>query len=775
MLPPAQTPLQAPIRRLRPLSLHALAFGIATFTVPFAADAQDLTKPVDTGPIEGAPAAPAAPTDEAQPVAFEADDVQYDQNAETVTATGNVVLRRRDEKGQVQSVRSDKVIWNRQTGKILSSGNVRMVDQDGNQLYTEQVELTDELKTGMMENLLLVMREGGRLAAQDGTRIANGDVILNRAAYTGCDVTDDDGCPKNPTWRIVAKQVIYSDEQKRVRFKDARIELFGFVRLPLFGVTVATDGQAVSGFLIPDIRSSPSNGIEIAQSYYWKIDENRDLTGTVSAFTRAAPMASVQYRALTDKGAYQITGLATASSKIPIAASDGTITSNGKRAFRGYIFANGKFQLDDNWSVTGSIRRATDRTFLRRYDNNRDDRLRSMVEVERIDQDSYFSIAGYATQTLVSTRSQGLIPVALPLIDYRRRIDDPLLGGKFELQANSLNIMRAEGQDTQRAFASAQWSLRRLTGWGQEVTLTGLVRGDVYHSSDNALTTEDLYRGLAGWQERGIATAAVDVKWPLVGQAFGGTQVLTPRVQVVASPHVRNLSIPNEDSRAVDLDTGNLFALNRFPGYDRVEDGVRVTYGFDWQFERPRWKIKATVGQSVRLSNQNRVVPDGTGLSSKTSDIVGRTEIRYRDFLNFIHRFRVDKDTMAVRRNEFDAVIGNTNSYLELGYTRLNRDITNDLEDLQDREELRAAGRIAFAKYWSMFGSAVVNMTVRKDNPEYGSNGFQPLRTRVGAAYEDDCIQISLTWRRDYVALGDVRRGDSFQLGFSLKNIGGGG
>ncbi|WP_285017794.1 LPS assembly protein LptD [Novosphingobium sp. fls2-241-R2A-195] len=775
MLPAVQTSLQAPFRRLRPLSLHALALGIATLCAPHAAFAQDVARPVDTGPIAGAPAAPPVSTGETEPVAFEADDVQYEQNSEVVTATGNVVLRRRDDKGQVQSVRADKVTWNRQSGKILADGNVRMVDQDGNQLYTEQVELTDELKTGMMENLLLVMREGGRLAALKGERIANGDVILNKAAYTGCDVTDDDGCPKKPSWRIVAKQVIYSDTQKRVRFKDARIELFGVVQLPLLGLTISTDGHAVSGFLMPDLKSSPSNGIEIAQSYYWKLAENRDLTGTVSAFTQAAPMASLQYRALTDKGAYQITGLATASSRIPIYSGTGEEITSGERSFRGYIFANGKFQLDDNWSVTASIRRATDRTFLRRYDNNRDDRLRSMVEVERIDQDSYFTIAGYATQTMVANRTQGLIPVALPMIDYRRRIDDPLLGGKFELQANSLAISRTDGQDTQRAFASAQWSLRQLTNMGQEITFTGLVRGDVYHSSDNALTTEDLYRGLSGWQQRGIATAAVDVKWPLVGQAFGGTQVLTPRVQLVASPHVKNLAIPNEDSRAVDLDTGNLFALNRFPGYDRVEDGVRFTYGFDWQFERPRWKIKTTVGQSVRLSNQNTVLPDGTGLSNKTSDIVGRTEIRYRDFLNFIHRFRVDKDTMAVRRNEFDAVIGNTQSYLELGYTRLNRNIVNDIEDLQDREELRAAGRIAFARYWSMFGSAVVNMTSRKDNPEYGSNGFQPLRTRFGAAYEDDCVQISLTWRRDYVALGDVKRGDSFQLGFALKNIGGGG
>jgi len=772
MLPAVQTSLQALTRRLRPTSLSALAAGLAAsvgaLALPAVVHAQDLTRPVDEAPIQGQPPAPPPATATAQPVAFEADNVEYAQNSELVTASGNVVLRRTDEKGQTQSVRADGVTWDRNSGKIVASGNVRLVDQDGNQVYTDQVELTDELKTGMMQNLLLVLREGGRLAALKGERVANGDVILNQAAYTGCEVEDSDGCPKNPTWRVLAKQVIYSDAEKRIRFKNARLELFGVVQLPLLGLTISTDGHAVSGFLVPDIRSSPSNGFEVSGSYFWKIAENRDLTSTLFAYTKAAPMGAFQYRALTDKGAYQVTGYATASSKIPIASN----TVGRQDAFRGYIFANGKFQLDDNWSVTASIRRATDRTFLRRYDISRDDRLRSMIEVERIDQDSYFSFAGYATQTMQANRDQGLIPVAFPVIDYRRRFDDPLLGGKFEMQVNTLGISRPDGQDTQRAFASGQWSLRRITGWGQEVTLTGLVRGDVYHSDENATTATVIYQGLPGWQARGVATAAVDVKWPLVGQLFGGTQVLTPRFQLVASPKIRNLEVPNEDSRAIELDTGNLFALNRFPGYDRIEDGVRFTYGFDWNFERPRWRIHTTVGQSVRLSSRATLLPDGTGLSNKTSDIVGRTEVRYRDFINLIHRFRADKDSLAIRRNEFDAVIGNTRSYIEVGYTKLNRDISNSIEDLQDREEVRAAGRIAFARYWSLFGSAVVNLTDRTEDPLFGSDGFQPLRTRVGAAYEDDCLEIAVTWRRDYQATGDARRGNSFQLRFSLKNIG---
>src|SRR3546814_9785107 len=80
--------------------------------------------------------------------------------------------------------------------------------------------------------------------------------------------------------------------------------------------------------------------------------------------------------------------------------------------------------------VSGSIRAATDRTFLRRYDISRDDRLRSTISAERIGYNSYFSLAGWAVQTLRPDADQGMVPLALPVIDYRRRLTDPLLGGK---------------------------------------------------------------------------------------------------------------------------------------------------------------------------------------------------------------------------------------------------------------------------------------------------------------------------------------------------------
>src|SRR5690606_18975439 len=400
------------------------------------------------------------------------------------------------------------------------------------------------------------------------------------------------------------------------------------------------------------------------------------------------------------------------------------------------------------------------------------DRLRSTFEVERIGGQSYLSIAGWATQTLRFNDEQGQQPIALPIIDFRQRLDDPWLGGQFELQLNTVAIGRTAGQDTQRAFAGARWDLRRLTPLGQEVTLTALVRGDVYHSDENLLTAIPGYRGRSGWQARGIAALAADMRWPFIGEFLGGTQTLTPRVQFVATPPIDNIEIPNEDSRAFDLEDSNLFAINRFNGYDRFEDGARVTYGIEWNYSRPGFNINSVVGQSYRLSNKPTLFPDGTGLTDRTSDIVGRTTIAYKDFLRLTHRFRLDKDDLAVRRNEFDATIGGRSTYAVLGYSRLNRDITSLAEDLQDREEVRAGGRVAVARNWSIFGSAIIDLTGRNDDPASTTDGFEPIRHRLGVAYDDDCLSIALTWRRDYIDTGDARRGNSFSFRIAFRNLG---
>ncbi len=695
-------------------------------------------------------------------VDFAADSLEYDQNTEIVTARGNVKMEREN-----NQLRANQVVWNRKTGQVTASGGVEAVDPNGNKAYGDSIELTDTLRDGVIQNLLIVMTDGGRLAAKSATR-ENGISRLNLAAYSPCTVVDDLGCPKEPVWKITALSVIHDPIKHRISYKGARIELFGIPLLVLPGLYHPDNNQGGTGFLVPDIKTSSTNGVEFALPAYLKIGKNRDLTITPHIFSGALPALEAEYRALTSIGAYQVSGYATYSSRL----SAGAVAQNTTRDFRGYFDASGKFQLDPQWSVKSSIRLASDRTFLRRYDISRDDQLRSTVEIERVTPDSYFSITGWGFQTLRPGDRQGNVPIVLPLVDFRQRLSDPWLGGKFDLQLNSIAVGRTAGQDTQRAFAGARWDLRRITSLGQEIQLTGYARGDLYHTEQSALTATSIYRGRDGWRGRLVTAAAAEIRWPLIGQAFGGIQRLTPRVQIVASPKTDNLAVPNEDARAVDLEDSNLFALNRFPGYDRWEDGNRITLGADWALTRPGLSIEANIGQSFRLSSKPSLFPDGTGLTDRVSDIVGRTTVKFKRLVSFTHRYRLDKDNLAIRRNEIDATIGNARTYATIGYLRLDRNVTPGIEDLRDREEIRLGGRLQLTRFWSVFGSTIIDLTDKGEDSSRVADGYQPVRHRLGVEYEDDCLRLGLSWRRDYEALGEAQRGNTFQLRLSFRNLG---
>jgi LPS-assembly protein len=146
--------------------------------------------------------------------------------------------------------------------------------------------------------------------------------------------------------------------------------------------------------------------------------------------------------------------------------------------------------------------------------------------------------------------------------------------------------------------------------------------------------------------------------------------------------------------------------------------------------------------------------------------------VRFGRFVDLTHRFRIDKDNLAPRRNELDLTVGTDQTYVQVGYLRLNRDIASTVEDLRDKEELRLAGRVKFARYWSIFGATVLDLTDAKEDPLILADGFQPVRHRLGVTYEDECLELGLSWKRDYERIGEFRKGSTFALRVALKGLG---
>ena len=82
--------------------------------------------------------APAPAPGEERQVAFTADQLAYDTDAEIVTVSGNVQMT-----SEGNNLRADRVVWNRNTGEVRAEGNVRVVNPQGDAAYGDSIVLTD--------------------------------------------------------------------------------------------------------------------------------------------------------------------------------------------------------------------------------------------------------------------------------------------------------------------------------------------------------------------------------------------------------------------------------------------------------------------------------------------------------------------------------------------------------------------------------------------------------------------------------------------------------
>ena len=699
---------------------------------------------------------------------FAADAMSYADNDQIVTAVGNVQINR-----DGYRLRADTVEYNRATGQVTARGNVITVDPSGNQVFGDKVELTESLKDGAVDNILLVLNDGGRLAARSAVRV-DGVSTLDHAVYSPCSVTGSDGCPRTPLWSIRAVRIIHDPKNNRISYRRASL-VFGGVPvfyLPSFSHPDGGKDHA-SGLLLPDFEYHRDLGLGIGLPYSIAKAPDRDLIIKPWIYTGINPALQFQARRLFKGGPVEAQGFFTYAGLTEYASDGVTLIDRGDR-FRGYFAVHGQLQHNSEWRSTFSARLTTDDTFNRRYGLDADDSLRSNYTLERFRPDSYLSISLWGFEDLRPGSRLGETPFALPLIDYKWTPRGAVLGGHFTVVANALALWRSDGQREARAVGSVRWDRSFITSLGQRITATGLVRGDLYDSSNTARATLPEYAGSGRVEARLRPLGAVDIEWPFAGPLLGGSQTITPRLQLVAAGGGHNAGIPNEDARAVDLEDLNIFDLNRYPGYDRWEGGTRVTYGVEYGYRRPRFSITTQIAQSKRFDDGGELFPSGTGLSGQLSDFVGRTTLKYGSLVSLTHRFRLDKDSLTIRRNEVDVAVGTNRTYATVGYIRLNRDIGT--EDLQDREEVRLGARLAFAKYWSIFGSTIIDLTSAATNPAtivaLQEDGFEPVRSRLGVTYEDECFRFGISWRRDYISDRDFRRGNSFSLSIAFKNLG---
>jgi LPS-assembly protein len=695
-----------------------------------------------------------------------ADEVGHDEELGIFVARGNVEILR---EGKI--VKADVVTYNERTKRITAAGNVVLLEPDGDTQFATYADVTDDVKEGILYDFRMLMKDNARLAANRAYRVdQNTKEILRKGVYTPCAPCAKDPS-RAPLWQVKAYTAIRDKVEKTITYHDAWLEMFGvpvlytpWFRHPDFDV----DRQ--SGFLSPSFHYSSKDGLQISTPYYATLGPDKDITFT-PIFRLGGEMqehpgavAMLEYRQRVINGRFRLEGSATVEDREAdkIAHSERVELEN---EFRGHLEGDGLFDLSDEWRAGFKMKITSDKTYLKRFHLGNKDILTDTVFAEGFFGRSYAEARGYGFQTTQRSEDQDELPIIAPMLDYRFVSEPGVAGAYWGLDLNFMNLRRFEGREVVRVAANPYWTLPYTSSIGDKYRLTLEMPLSIHSvtgvdpDSNEVNPSGDTFDGT---EFSILPKATFDWSYPFVRPSPAITQVFEPMFQLVASPDAGNTGkIPNEDSRAFELDDTNLFLQDRFAGLDRMDTGSRVTYGANWSGYLPAsGYVNAFLGQSFQLDHDdNDEFRTGTGIDDDLTDIVGRLQVRPGRGVDLSYRFRFDLEDNAFQRHEARASYVNEYFLLSTSYAFINADGI----EFGDREQASAYLGVPLSDYWS------VNAQSTYDIAE-----SELLSVGGGLHYLDECFELLFT--STYTPQGGTEETDgdfSFLVTINFKNLGG--
>jgi LPS-assembly protein len=712
----------------------------------------------------------------------QATEVDYDYNNSRVSAVGNVQLFYNG-----TSVEADRVIYDQKTKRLHAEGNIRMTDADGKITYAEMMDLSDDYRDGFVDSLRVDTADQTRMAATRADRSSGNYTVFENGVYTACAPCKDDP-KKPPLWQVKGARIIHDQQEKMLYFETAQLEFFGvpLAYMPYFSTPDPTVKRK-TGFLMPGFTSYTAYGYGVEVPFYWAIAPDMDATFNPRITSKQGVLMQAEFRQRLIDGAYQIRVYG-----IDQLDPGQFVGQPGDRQFRGGIETKGQFALNDKWIWGWDGVLLSDYYFMSDYRLSQyRDPFGSFLSLptEAISQ---LYLTGVGNRSFFDARTiyflsysgnQQQVPVVYPVLDYSNVLNYPIFGGEVSYKTNFLNLTRNDAvfdpittlanttglctttsadplartpsQCLLRGFpgtltrlsAEVQWRKSFTDPFGEIWTPFAILRADAINSSVSNQPGVSNFLPVGDTQAlRLMPMVGLEYRYPFINVQPWGSTVVEPIAQIIIRPNETYAGqFPNEDAQSLVYDASNLFSVDKFSGYDRVEGGGRANVGVQTttQFDKGG-AVKVLFGQSYQLFGLNSfAVQDSTntgldsGLDKPRSDYVASIGYSPNRTYTFSVRGRFDEQTWNVQRFEaegranFDRwsvamIYGNYAPQPELGY-------------LSRREGILTSASVKVAANWVVQGSARWDLEANKINQYV-----------VGAGYVDDCFVLAANYVTSY-------------------------
>lgn len=674
-----------------------------------------------------------------------ADDVQLLQNGTSVFS-GDVDVTRAG-----QQLSSQRATYNRNTGDVTASGDVRLRDSE-TIIDAERAEWSLSDDKGMMLDAEYRVRQmHARGEASHVLRRGKTNTDMKNATYTTCPEGDN-------AWKLKANTVHLDHEKAVGEAKHVVLHMRG---VPVFYtpyINFPLNDERKSGFLVPSIGSSDETGFDLSTPYYWNIAPNLDATITPRYMADRGLMLNGQFRYLFESGEGEVEASFLGSDDLE---KDGDEINPHFQEDRELFSWQHLSRFDNRWRARVDYNYVSDKNYFEDFGSSLN--LSSRTHLNRLVETGYIGnnwdftarLQGYQTLADVAEPYK-----RLPQLLLRGFLPDQALGLTYELDAEYVEFDhedRVEGQriDFEPAISlpmgtSAFYATPRVALNHTRYNLTNDTNNRFDDSATRTLPVTSFDTGV--FFERELS--------------FGDgnyIQTIEPRAFYLYIPRRDQSDIPSFDTSLSTFNMIRLFSYDRFIGRDRVGDANQLSLAVTSRLldeETGEENLRLTVGQIQYFTDREVTLPNGRVDNRSDSDMIAEAVAYISDTWSVSGEIQWDPNDDTSNMSSVGLRYrGGEGRIFNISHRYRRDDVTtNTLEGL---EHIDVSAQMPVGDRWSVFGRWYRAI-----------DQGRTLEGLAGVEYNSCCWATRLAVRNYVNDAGDDDRNLSIYLQVELKGLG---
>ncbi len=497
----------------------------------------------------------------------------------------------------------------------------------------------------------------------------NGVTTINKGIFTSCNI-DSDCTP----WYISASKITHDKNKKQLTYDDAVLRIYD-VPVAYFPKFFHPDPtvERQSGFLKPQINSSNILGDSIYVPYFHVISDNKDLTFQPTFFSDSMQMLRNEYRQK-NKNSELI-------ADISLTKGYKSKLSNKKNSLT-HLFTKFKSNLNlesyQESELDLSIQKVSNDTYLKVFDSNLieseikpedPNNLTSELKLSLSNDDSNF-VTGIQSFENLGLKNSDRYQYILPYYNYNKNIDLEFLKGDLNFRSNGSNDLNNTNELKTRVINDLEYKSEDL------ISKRGFVNNfNVYFKNLGTIgKNSNTYKSSPQLELMNLYE--VSSKYPLYKNTDKFNNTLIPKVSLRVNPS----DMKNYTNENRNINTDNLFNINRLGLSDTFEKGKSLTIGIDYKKEslediNKHFELKLG---SVFRDDEENFIPKTSTLNKKNSNVFGSINSTLGENFSLDYDFMIDNNLDKIEYNSVGAIWNFGNLQTKFNYVKENGEVGDE-------------------------------------------------------------------------------------------------